>query len=100
MMLLVGRRCCAGEPGELVAETTEAGHSDLHANFGHRPLTSSQELPGIAEARLDSVLMWGDAEQSFKLANEMEWRDSYLPGNLSDAWWLLLLFCQQLPGLT
>ncbi len=100
MVLLVGRRCCAAEPGELVAETTEAGHSYFHANFGHRPITGGQELLGITEARLDSVLMWGDTEQCFKLANEMKWRDSYLPGNLSDAWWRLLRFCQQLPGLT
>src|SRR5262245_3568617 len=53
------------------AEASQAGESDFHADGSHGPSLRHEELLGMIEAHLNSILVWSEAEQRFELSDEV-----------------------------
>jgi hypothetical protein len=91
---LIGGRGCADAAGKKITEGSRAGEADLHADVGHGKVARRQQALGVVQTRLDPKLVRRDAEQPFKLADEMERRDVDFAGDVLDRELLFWNFCQ------
>jgi hypothetical protein len=77
------------------AEAPQARKPDFHTDVGYRVLARGEEVFGGIQARLDTKLVWRDAEDGLELADEMERRDLHLAGDLRYRTSGLVLFSQE-----